>query len=621
MSFDTAGRIRARLPQLAAVLGRFPLAVFAAVALAAYLLADLNRVEPDSANAEWRKVKLPLGLAAAFLWSSGVTLWAEARGSLGLSTALSIAGWCVLALLLVLSNAIDLAMPLLAAGLLIGLGVAPYIGRELPGGGTSPNAAFWLFNHDLWTGAAAAIITVVLFAGGLSAIIATLDYLFGFKFPIRVHEKIWIVATTIFGPLYWLSLAPRTFESPHPDSAEGVQLDLVSRAIGVLGRFVAVPLLLVYCAILHVYAGKILIESSLPRGRLGWMVLSFGTAMALTLLLIYPTREAGGRHVRFFWRIWPYLLIVPVALLFLAVGARVRQYGVTEERYLVALAGVWLGLLTLIYGLQPGKTHDLRFIPALLAGLLLLASFGPWGMTGWSIRNQVNEFTARLATAGLVKGGQIVPGGRPTTTLLPSDRQRLQGIVSYLHSRGRLGDLRSIFATDPENPFAGAPLPRSRYDTTLADRISARLALRSASQQAGQTLSYNSANASIVAIGNGARLMGPLDLSIPAGSHKATHTMSTPEGSIAVDFQKPTLDVTHASGRTARFNLRRLLSADGELLTQPPAHQPRRPLEIAAEAGPVKGRLIIIAATARRLESDDADLTYLRFWVVLDPGL
>lgn len=617
MGFDTAGRIRVRLPQLAAVLGRFPLAAIAAAALAVYLLFDLNRVDADSANADWRKVKIPVGLAAAFLWSVGATLWAEARGSDNLSTALSIAGWCVLAMMLALSNAIDLTVPLLAIGLLVGLSMAAYIGR----GSAEQNATFWLFNHDLWTGAAASIVAVALFAGGISAIVATLDYLFGLKFPFRVHEKIWIIATTIIGPIYWLSLAPRTFDTPVADGSQGAQLDLVSRAIGVLGRFVAVPLLLVYCAILHVYGAKILIESSLPKGRLGWMVLSFGAAMALTLLLIYPTRGAGGRHVRFFWRFWPYLLIVPVALLFLAVGARVRQYGVTEERYLVALAGVWLALLALIYGLQRSDMRDLRLIPALLAGLLLLASFGPWGMTGWSINNQVSEFSARLAAAGLVKDGRIVPGGRPTTTLLPSDRQRLQGIVSYLHSRGRLGDLRSIFAGDTENPFTGAPVPRNRYDTTLADRISTRLALRAGGQQPTQTYSYSSANASVFAIGNGARLVGPLDLSIPAGSRKAEHTITTPAGSIALDFQKPTLSVTDVSGRAARFNLARLLSAEGALITQPPAHQPRPPLEVPAEAGPVKARLIIIAATARKHESDDADLTYMRFWVVLDPGL
>ena len=51
---------------------------------------------------------------------------------------------------------------------------------------------------------------------------------------------------------------------------------------------------------------------------------------------------SGGRVVQLFWRFWPWLLVVPVGLLFLAVGSRVKQYGLTESRYFVVLAGIWL---------------------------------------------------------------------------------------------------------------------------------------------------------------------------------------------------------------------------------------------------------------------------------------
>lgn len=614
MSIDLAKGLRERLPQMAAVAGRFPLAVIAATALALYFLFDFHHVRSNGTSSEWRLVRIPAGLAAAFLWAVASALWAEARHSEALKHALGIAGWCAIALLVALSNAIDLNLPLLCLGLLTLLAVAAHAGR-----GRDKNAALWLFNQELWSGASASIVATVLSAGGISAIIWTLDYLFGVKFPYWLHEKVWIVASMLIGPLYWLSLVPRDLDAEIPD---GEPREFVGRALSVLGKFVVVPLLLIYCAILHAYAAKILHASSLPKGLLGWMVLSFGGAMSAALLAIYPTRDTAGAHVRFFWQAWPYLLCVPLALLFLAVGVRVRQYGLTEQRYLVALAGVWLGLLALIFGLRGPQRRDLRTPPALLGGLLVLASFGPWGMMGWSIRNQVNEFVARLTAAGLMQDGHMVPDARPTTTLLPSDRQRLYGIVDYLNARGRLGDLRPIFAKHPRSPFNGSVKgEEGRFDNALADRIRDRLGISAAGPSRPHTASYAGVGPSIVAIGNGARLVGPLNFNVAAGTRAGSQTIETPAGKIVLVLDQGSLRVTDVSGKVARFELGRLLGPDGALTLLPRIGQPQPPIEIDAAEGPVKGRLVVISATGRTRDGEQSELTHMNFWLVLDPGI
>lgn len=614
MTVDVVGRLRNRLPQIAAVGARFPLAVVATLALALYLLFDLHRPGSAGAVREWWGVKIPVGLGVAALWAFGMALWTEARGTDGLKAALGIAGWCVIALLIALSRALDLEIVLVALALLAGLSVAAYLGRR-----GDQNGAFWLFNHELWSGAAAAFVAVVLSAGGVTAIIWTLDYLFGINLPQSLPNKVWIVATTVIGPIYWLSLVPRDLEAR---VAEGVPADFLNRAISVLSTFVVIPLLLVYAAILHAYAAKILLESSLPKGRLGWMVLSFGCAMALALLAAFPTRNSSGRHVVFFWRAWPYLLIVPLILLFVAVGARVRQYGLTEQRYMVALAGVWLALLALIYGFRRSEARNLALVPGLLTGLLLLASFGPWGMTGWSIRNQVKEFAARLAAAGLLKDGRIVPDARPTTTLLVSDRQRLHGIIDYLNGKGRLADLQPFFANDPQNPFGGASGTSARYEDGLAGRVRERIGIGRTSPAMGpQTLVFHGVAPTVVAIGNGARLVGPLTLSVTAGRRKGEQTYETPAGKIVVEFDQPTLSVTDVSGRIARFSLARLVDPAGPVLQPAGPGQPRTPIEIGPEPGPVKGRLVVLDSTARTVEGSAPELTHMRFWVVLDPGI
>jgi hypothetical protein len=59
---------------------------------------------------------------------------------------------------------------------------------------------------------------------------------------------------------------------------------------------VLVPLLLGYAVILHAYTIKILIEWNLPKGRLGWMVVSYGTSLAITALRAVRAPRSPSRR-------------------------------------------------------------------------------------------------------------------------------------------------------------------------------------------------------------------------------------------------------------------------------------------------------------------------------------
>ncbi|HCL61031.1 MAG TPA: DUF4153 domain-containing protein, partial [Rhizobiales bacterium] len=75
------------------------------------------------------------------------------------------------------------------------------------------------------------------------------------------------------------------------------------------------------------------------------------------------------------WRYWVWLAALPVVLLSIAVSRRVGDYGLTEDRYLMVLVGVWALILAVIRVLRGGD-FDLRLVPGVLALLLLAASFG-----------------------------------------------------------------------------------------------------------------------------------------------------------------------------------------------------------------------------------------------------
>ena len=610
MAIDFKTYVRKGVPELAVVAQRFPYAVLAAMASTLYFLLDMHKQE--AWPLEIRAYRVPAALAAAFLWSFAATLHAEAKGlEPRVQRALVLAGWLVIWLLAVLATAIDLNFPMLIAALTLAVGLAAYV---VP---PPRNAAFWLFNHNLWFAWLAAGIVLLLSAGGITAILETLRYLFGLAIPFEIHEKIWVVAGFLVAPVYWLSHTPRTFETA---VAEEEPTELVSRLIAAMVKYILVPLLLAYAVILHVYAVKILIDGSLPKGRLGWLVLTFGCVLAITAMVAYPSRAAGGRMVALFWRFWPWVLVVPLGLLFLAVGVRIREYGLTEPRYLVAMAGVWLASLVITQGLR--RERDLRLIPGVLMGLLAFASLGPWGASGWPIRNQLREFNARLEAAGMLQNGQVPADARPATTLLASDKQRLHGIIDYLDRSGRLDMLRPLFQGASKDPFEGRrPGEARRHDVALADTIRERLKIgpRYSAYGVRQNRSYHVSKPAALPIGSGGQhhVVGPFSFYSSPTSRPGSQVVATPGGSLTITFEKNSLSARDAGGREAVFDLNKLAEGDGLLSIAKPQAANAGPLSIQRTSGDLPADLMLIGINGNFGDDDAVRINNIQFWLLL----
>ena len=330
-------------------------------------------------------------LAASFLWTVAVDFYVESGArSFATRVVLWIAGIAAIAVLFYFFWEIWLSPHLLLGSLLILVGLAGYLGRR------ESNSTFWLFNHRLWLGAGLALVGAGLFAAGLVAIFATLNILFGLELPPHWQEHVITVSLCFVAPVSFLAFAPRSFTDPITAREED---DFTMRAAAALVKFVLVPLLLVYTAILYAYAIKIVLAWELPKGTLGGMVVGYLLVGAATLLVGYPSRESGGPHVRLFWRYWVELAALPVVLLFIAVGRRIADYGVTEQRYLMVLIGVWALILAGIRIIR-GRDFDLRLVPGVLAFLIFAASFGPGGVIGFSVMSQKEQLAELLTDEG-----------------------------------------------------------------------------------------------------------------------------------------------------------------------------------------------------------------------------
>ncbi len=510
------------VPNIGTSVSRFSFAVLFSVLFAAFHVFELDD-EFDLDRHETLRVSL--ALISAFLWSFGVALLAERQKSTVLRIILVLLGIPLIAGLHFYADALAFQPYIFAAALVIFVGLAPYLSPSVAGG----RAAFWQFNHRLWLGAALALIGAVLFAGGLSLIIETLELLFEIDFPSKTHQKLWIIGLTLVGPVNWLSMVPRDFQDTVP---EGEQPEFTSRAIGTIVKYILVPLLLVYTVILYAYAAKIGFDGALPSGRLGHMVLAYGAMGTLTILLAFPTRLVSGPLVSFFWRNWFWLTIGPVVLLFLAAYTRVAHYGITEERYLVLLAGLWLGVLAILFTFWR-QDRDIRALPLSLMGLLLIASVGPWGALGNSIRSQMTELQALLERTGRLVDERIV-AVKDLKAIDPDDARRVRSIIYYLNRRDALQQIEPWFEDIDTNPFG-----RIANDRSLPSKILSRLGASSAGHKTAGTdwIVHQANKPAAIDVSDFSRLAGPYRIHLSQGSKEPEFTIEVDQvGTVTFRF-------------------------------------------------------------------------------------
>lgn len=425
------------LPDISIAAFRFPAAVVLAILYTAFNVFLTNPVDIILAPSSTTSI-FSIFLIASFFWVVAADLYVESHGrSWPLRIGLWICGTVAIYLLIHYPEISWVYQPALMASIILGVGLAAYLCR-------GATATYWLFNLRLWVGWLLAQIAACLFWLGLLAILASLGFLFELDIPKYLYDDLPVVAFGLIGTVSFLAFAPTTFDEA---VKEGLEADSVTRAVTIIVKFLFVPLLLVYTTILYAYAAKIGVQGFLPKGQVAGMVVAFVSAGAAILLLAFPIRECGGMLVRFVWRYWLWLALLPVLLLFLALYERVAAYGVTQDRYLLALAGIWI-LLLAATKLVLRARFDVRVIPGLLAVLLLVASFGPWGARGLSVRSQA----AQLATI-LTEQGALVDGRIAAKPALDKSRDRAGSILFYLQRQGGLRSLRPWFEGRTASPF------------------------------------------------------------------------------------------------------------------------------------------------------------------------
>lgn len=245
---------------------------------------------------------------------------------------------------------------------------------------------FWHFNKTLFLRFITAFLfSAVLFAG-LSVALLTIDTLFNYNIKGNIYFNLFIILATVFNSLFFLAGVPDS-------SSDIIQDKSYPKVLKIFTQYVLIPLLTIYFGILVVYELKIAINSELPNGMVSILILGYAVFGILSYLLIYPiSNDSGNEWMRQFSKLFFWLMLPLLILLFVAIWARTDDYGLTEMRYFIILLAIWLLALCLYFILS--KSPGIQLIPISLFILTLLSTYGPQSPFNLSKKSQ----QARLQT-------------------------------------------------------------------------------------------------------------------------------------------------------------------------------------------------------------------------------
>jgi hypothetical protein len=463
------------LRQALRALARFPL-VFAAGVIGAVAALTLNHLpfgESDAravagslAMTAWLGVPLLFALASAAearrlpTWAALCLQGAGVAALIGYHRVLAASPWPV--------RVSRFWLCMLAAHLLASL--AAGIG---PGASTE---AFWRYNQRLASRLGLSLGYCALMHLGLGLGLAAIKGLFELDFPDAWFLDPGILALGVFNTWFFLAGVPRVEPKPAPrpvteavpeagvapevapeagvtpepapaEAGTGTAAAAPSdsepaypypRQLRVLVQLILMPLVCVYIGIIYAYGIRIMMQGHWPTGWVTWLLLAFCGMALLCLFLAQPLADRGGnRWVKLYCRHFHVALVPVLILLFAAIGKRVQEYGITENRYFALALGVWLSGIVLHAAVDAPR--DLRLLPGSLCLAALMAAFGPWGAFEVSRKSQEQRLKGLLDAHGMLVGEKLAKA--PTRIPRLAIRE-IGGIAGYLEEHERLSDLK-----------------------------------------------------------------------------------------------------------------------------------------------------------------------------------
>jgi len=282
------------------------------------------------------------------------------------------------------------------------------------------NKNIWEWTQHLILSFVSSIFFSILLYIGIALALFAIEKLFNIDIASIRYAQIAIVIFGIYGVNMFLAQIPRYIIL--------LQARTYTKAEEVFTKYILSTLTIGYFLIIFIYSLKILISMEWPSGIVAWISVIFSLIAIITYLFWTPLLK--DENSKFKTAIWGAILFQTLMLGF-ALYLRIEEYGFTENRYFIALFGIWLFLMSLYFIFVNEASYKWLFVTLTL--LLIGSQFGKYSAVEFSKTNQLQRVETLLSKKD---------------NLTPKEQQSLYSAVSYIYSRDRLNSLKEVLPKD-----------------------------------------------------------------------------------------------------------------------------------------------------------------------------
>ncbi len=324
---------------------------------------------------------------------------------------------------------------------------APYLKNILPLTSKTEGAVKQSIFYTYFYNIAVVILISWIFAWvlfGLGSIwIAAVDTLFNLNIDQKYTYWNWsIISLALIAPLFALTQIPQkeSFTQNHFNE---------NMFFSFLIKYVAIPFISLYFLILYAYSVKVLSDfGDWPKWEVTWMVIGFSVFGYLTYIFSYIF-EKKNAFISLFRKVFPFIVIPQIFMLFYAIYLRINQYDITVNRYFVVAFWIWLLVTSLHFIFS--KKKKLIAIPAGLTLITILISIWPWGVYSLPESRQLARLETNLQKAWIMSTEGFNPLNKKIIPLKKySDisqelSKNIYGWIDYLCDFDNCEDIKQLF--------------------------------------------------------------------------------------------------------------------------------------------------------------------------------
>ncbi len=262
--------------------------------------------------------------------------------------------------------------------------------------------------------------SIVLFLG-IMAIYTALTSLFDVKIAEEIYISTFIIVFLPFNVGILLSNYPR-----FRDSFQNYE---VSKTFKILISYIIIPIFVIYGVILYLYFGKMFIEREMPRGIITNLVLWYGLLSVALLFLCNIIKDSPTTDL--FKKYFPVAMLPVLSIMFISIFIRINEYGITENRYFVLMAGIFVTLAMIYYIVY--KNNSNITVPILFSAVVFISTIGPLSAYNVSALSQSQRLKNAFERNDILNGTQIVANANTSE----EDKRIIDETVKYLSLRHR----------------------------------------------------------------------------------------------------------------------------------------------------------------------------------------